>query len=207
MANAVLAEPVSLALPVVDAFELDDVHRAVLRPDELLADREGRPRRLPRFFFEVDSWQTALNTRLTEHFELWEFMGVDVREAQPLRIFPRYVPCGVTLLAAHLEVFRQAVETYVRIAANGGYRSPGHRLNQHASAHCWGSAANIYRIGDDHLDNEEMIQRYSRMIARLLPGAWIRPYGHEAGFADDHLHIDIGYVLVSPHDAPGDRRT
>jgi hypothetical protein len=206
MANA-LIEPSALTLPLVDGFDLDDMHRRILRPDELMLDRYGRARRLPRFFFEVDSWQTALTTRLTEHFELWDFMGVDVREAQPLRIFPRYVPCAVTLLAAQLEVFRQAVNTYVRIAANGGYRSPGHKLNKHASTHCWASAVNIYSIGDDFLDSEDTIDRYSKLVARLLPGAWVRPYGHEIGMADDHLHIDMGYVLVSPHDAPGDRRS
>jgi hypothetical protein len=206
MAKA-LTETATLPLPVVDALALPDAHRRIMRPDDLLQDRQGRARRLPRFFYEVDSWQTALETQLTENFMLWEFMGVDVREAQALRIFPRYVPCAVTLLAVHLEVLRQAVSTYVRVAANGGYRSPGHRLNPHASTHSWGTAANIYRVGDDYLDHEEVIRDYSRLANRLLPGAWIRPYGHEVGMADDHLHIDIGYVLVTPHDAADDRRT
>jgi hypothetical protein len=29
---------------------------------------------------------------------------------------------------------------------------------------------------------------------------WVRPYGHEDGQADDHLHIDIGYTLFDPVD-------
>jgi hypothetical protein len=203
----IVSDPGILALPIVDAFGLDATRRAILRPDELLLDRAGRTRRLPRFFYEVDSWQTAVETPLTEHFQLWELMGVDVREARPLRIYPRYVPCAVTLLAAHLELLRGAVGTFVHVAANGGYRSPAHRLTDHASVHCWGSAANIYRIGDDWLDTEDKIERYTRLANRFLPGAWIRPYGHDKGQADDHLHIDLGYVVVTPHEAPSDQRS
>ncbi len=205
MANVIATESGLLALPIVDAFSLDDTRRAILRPDELLFDRERRARRLPRFFYEVDSWQTALETPLTDHFGLWEFMGVDVREAQPLRIFPRYIPYAVTLLVAHLELLRQALATFIHIAANGGYRSPAHRLTDHASLHCWGVAANIYRIGADFLDTEEKIERYTRIANRVLPHAWVRPFGHDQGMADDHLHIDIGYVLVTPRHAASDR--
>ena len=109
-----------LPLPLVDAAELDEEHRQVLRPDEWLEDRDGIAHQLPRWFYEVDSWDTATKMRVTEHFTLHEFMGVDVREAQAVRVFPRYVPTAVTLLAAHLELLRQAVGTYVWIAANGG---------------------------------------------------------------------------------------
>ena len=204
MASPIVTEAAPLTLPIVDALDLDETRRAILKPDELLLDRSGRARRLPRFFYEVESWQAALETRVTEHFQLWEFMGVDVREAQPLRIFPRYIPCAVTLLAAHLELLRQTLGTFLHVAANGGYRSPAHRLTDHASVHCWGAAANIYRIGDDFLDSEEKIDRYSRSANRVLPGVWVRPYGREKGLADDHLHIDLGYVLVTPREAPSD---
>lgn len=190
-----------LPLPLIDATELDPVRRKLLRPDELMEDKQGRTRRLPRYFYEVDSWQTALNTQITEHFTLSELMGVDLREARTLRLFPRYVPCTVALLAAHLELLRQEVKTFVHIAANGGYRSPRHELSTHASTHCWGTAANIYRIGDEWLDTQEHIEKYARLVSRLLPSVWIRPYGHAAGEADDHLHIDLGYVLLTPHDA------
>src|SRR5262245_50928573 len=136
----IVAEAGQLALAVVEAFELDSTSRAIMRPDEMLLDRHARARRLHHFIYQVDSWQTALESSVTEHFELWEFMGVDLREAQPIRIYPRYVPCAVSLLAAHLELFRGAVGTFVHVAANGGYRSPAHRLTDHASVHCWGSA-------------------------------------------------------------------
>jgi hypothetical protein len=195
----------TLPLPVVDGLALADQHRRVLRPDELLADREGRARRLPRFFYEVDSWQTAQKVQLTEHFTLWEFLTVDVREVEPLRTFPRYVPCAVTSLATHLQLLREAVGTFIHIAANGGYRSPTHALTDSASPHCWGTAANIYRIGDDYLDTQEKIERYARVADKRIPGSWTRPYGTEKGFADDHLHIDLGYMLVVPREAPSEQ--
>jgi hypothetical protein len=193
-----------LPLAVVDARSLGPELRRVLRPGELLADREGRLRRLPSFFFEVPSWQTARETYLSPHFALWEFISVDVREAEAQRGFPRYVPCAVTLLAAHLEVFRERVKTYVRIAANGGYRTPAHVLSTHASAHCWGTAANVYRVGDEYVDDQEKVDRFGAIATRALPALWARPYGHGVGFADDHLHLDIGYVTLVPRDAPGE---
>jgi hypothetical protein len=193
-----------LPLAVVDARALGPELRRVLRPGELLADREGRLRRLPSFFYEVPSWQTARETYLSPHFALWEFISVDVREAEAQRGFPRYVPCAVTLLAAHLEVFRERVKTYVRIAANGGYRTPAHVLSTHASAHCWGTAANVYRVGDEYVDDQEKVDRFGAIATRALPALWARPYGHGVGFADDHLHLDIGYVTLVPRDAPGE---
>lgn len=200
-----MSNSVALPLPVVDGLELDERHQRALCPDQIIRDRRGRLRRLPRFFYEVDSWQTAQSVDLTEHFALWEFLTVDVREAEPLRTFPRYVPCAVTALAVHLELLREATGTFIHIAANGGYRSPGHGLTDGASAHCWGTAANIYRIGDDYLDTQEKIERYARMAEKRIPGVWTRPYGHEKGFADDHLHLDVGYMLLVPHGAPSER--
>jgi hypothetical protein len=200
-------DPGTLPLPIVDALELDATRRRILRPGEMMRDRAGRVRRLPRYFYEVDSWQTAVQLQLAEHFTLSEFLGVDVREAQPLRLFPRYVPCAVTLLAASLELVRQAVGTLIYIAANGGYRSPEHRLTDHASTHCWGIAANIYRVGDEYLDSQDRIERFGRLITQVLPSAWVRPYGHGKGEADDHLHVDLGYTVTTPRNASSEERT
>jgi hypothetical protein len=194
----------SISLRLVDGRDLKEEVRSVLRPGDLLPDREGRARRLPRYFYEVPSWEAALETQLTPHFGLWEFIDVDVREAEPMRGFPRYVPCAIALLATHLEVFREKVGTVVRIAANGGYRSPGHRLCRIATPHSWGTAANIYRIGDDLMDERERIERYSELARGLLPGVWSRPYGAGEGFAFDHVHLDLGFATVVPHDAPGE---
>lgn len=194
----------SLSLRVVDGVELDEAYRAVLRPGETVPDREGRARRLPRYFYEVPSWEAALETRLTPHFGLWELLDVDVREAEAMRTFPRYVPCAITLLATHLQVFREKVGKVVRIAANGGYRSPGHALNRSASVHSWATAANIYRVGDELMDSRERIEKYTHLARRVLPGIWTRPYGGGEGFAFDHVHLDLGYATVVPHGAPGE---
>ena len=168
-----------LPLPLVHAHELSDQARQVLRPGETLQDRCGISRTLPSSFLRVDSWSQALETPL-------------------MRTFPRYVPCAVVLLAGALELFRQEVGTYVHVAANGGYRSPAHALSRHASRHCWGTAANIYRIGDTWLDSREEIEKYADIARRVIPGVWIRPYGPEDGQADDHLHLDIGYTVFEP---------
>jgi hypothetical protein len=185
-------------LTPVDALELPDEYRRVLRPGEELEDRNGIHHSLPRWFLRVDSWQEAMDTRLTEDFMLWEFIGVDVREAPELRSFPRYVPCAVLMLATALQLFRNAVGTYVHIAANGGYRSPGHGLTRHASRHCWGTAANIYRVGDDWLESRALIDKYAAIARRTVPGVWIRPTGEADGQADDHLHLDLGYTATEP---------
>ena len=187
------------ALKIVDACALDEGYRKLLRPGEVLTDREGRARRLPRFFYEVDSWQTALDIKLTPHFSLWEFVNIDLREAERIRAFPRYVPCAVSLTAAYLELFRERVGTYVHIAANGGYRSPSHELTTHASTHNWATAANIYRVGGDYMDTKESIERYAQIAASVMPSAWARPFGYSHGFTMDHLHVDLGYVTVVPH--------
>jgi hypothetical protein len=193
--------PAGLPLAVVDATTLDADVRGILRPGDTLEDADGRGCVLPRWFYRVESWEQARELMLTPHFALWELITVDVREARPQVGFPRYVPCAITLLAAHLEVVRELAGTYVHIAANGGYRSPAHRLTRHATPHCWGTAANIYRIGDDYLDTPERIGRYAEAVRRALPGVWVRPWGAGPGQADDHLHIDLGHVLAMPREA------
>jgi hypothetical protein len=198
-----MAEP---ALEVVDGTKLDSALRRILRPGELMRGRDGRLRRLPRFFYRVPSWEAALETPLTPHFQLWEMMDVDVREVPRLRSeWPRYLPCAVSLLASFLELLRREVDTYVHVAANGGYRSPAHRLSTHASPHCWGTAANLYRVGDDWLDDERTIARYARVARRLNPGVYVRPWGSGVGEADDHLHLDLGWTVMVPHGVAGER--
>ncbi|CAN5627327.1 hypothetical protein BH23GEM6_BH23GEM6_03660 [soil metagenome] len=191
-------------LELVDGCLLDEDVRAGLRPDAVMMDREGVGRRLPRYFYEVPSWQTARDLRLSDNFALWEFLNVDVRESEVMRRFPRYVPCAVTLLAAHLELFRREIGTVVHISANGGYRTPSHALTSQSSPHCWGTAVNIYKIGDQMLGERDQIEKYGELARKLLPGVWTRPYGHGVGETDDHLHIDLGFVTLVPHDAPGE---
>lgn len=187
-------------LQVVDGLVLPDKLRRLLRPGRLVRGRDGLVRRLPRWFYEIPSWNVALETSLTPHFKLWEFLDVDVREHELLRVSgPRYVPLAVTLLAGALEAFRQEVNTYVHIAANGGYRSPAHRLAGYPSVHSWGGAVNLYRVGDDWLDDEKSITRYGEIARSVFPAFRVFPYGHGVGETDDHLHLDVGYAVVAPH--------
>jgi hypothetical protein len=192
----------TLPLRIVDGLQLSASHQSLLMPDKIVRDFQSRKRRLPRFFYAVDSWPAAVDTRLTPHFALWEFMTVDLHEPEPLRRFPRYVPCAVSMLAAHLELFRLEVGVPVHIAANGGYRSPSHGRSTVGSAHSWATAANIYRIGDQYVDERETIERYASIATNLLPVIRVKPYGPAPAFADDHLHLDIGYVRAVPAEAP-----
>ena len=200
-----MPEPAFPALKLVDGLALPEALRQVHRPGETVPGEDGHRRELPRFFYEVPSWKMAVETNLTEHFSLYEFVSVDVREHPVARAWPRYVPCAVTLLAAHLEVLRCAFGERLLIAANGGYRSPAHGVDagRPLSPHHWGTAVDLYRVGDAYLEQEAAIARYRARIQSLLPGAWLRPYGEDAGAADDHLHLDLGYTLSVPRTAPG----
>jgi len=96
--------PETQLLKVVDAFDLDDELRSLLRPGEMVRDAQGRRHRLPRYFYEVESHEAARKMRLTPHFGLNEFTFVDLKEATRLQQFPRYVPCAVRLLAFYLDI-------------------------------------------------------------------------------------------------------
>lgn len=192
-----------LPLAVVDGRALGEEYRALLRPGDEVTCADGAARQLPRYFYQVDSWAQALELRLTANFSLWEFIDVDLYEPDLLRQYPRYVPCAVTALAAHLEVLRSEVSTTVHISANGGYRSPAHRRSSAGSPHAWATAANVYRIGGDYMDTRDRIERINALAARVLPGAFTRPFGPHAREVDDHVHLDLGYVVANPHKQTG----
>ena len=182
----------------VDGLTLSAEHRAVLRPGEAVADEQGAIHHLPRFFFQVRSWEEAHALRVATHFALSELMTVDSREA-PLLLgaFPHHVPCAILALARYLEDFRREVDAPVFVGANGGYRSPAHRSNQgRVSLHNWGTAADIYRVGDTYLDDEKSITRYGEIAAAL--GAEVRVRAYKEG--DDHLQVDLGYLTVVPRE-------
>jgi len=193
-----VGEAYKFPLRVVDGARLEKPLRDALLPGRIVYDDDGNPHLLPRFFYEIPSWEAAMSTQLAPSFALWEFIQTDVREAAPLRGFPRYVPCAITLLALCLERFREAAGTFVHIAANGGYRSPRHALSVNATTHSWGTAVNIYRIGDVFLDDREAIERYAALARQTLPGVWTRPFGSQRGHTDDHLHLDFGFVTAIP---------
>ncbi len=193
-------------LKVVDAFDLDDELRAILKPGEMIRDAQGRRHRLPRYFYEVPSHEVAFSTRLTNHFALNEFILTDLKEAPRLQEYPRYLPCAVRLLAFYLQQFRAAAGASVHIAVNGGYRSPSHKLSQNASSHMWGTAADIYRIGSNILKTKEAIEKYNEIAEELSDEIRVLPYGHVTGKeADDHVHIDLGYVTLIPREISEDR--
>ena len=193
-------------LKVVDAFDLDDELRSLLKPGEMVRDAEGRRHRLPRYFYEVPSHEASLAVRLTPHFGLNEFILVDLREAPRLQQFPRYLPCASRLLAFYLEQFRAAAGASVHIAVNGGYRSPAHKMSHDASPHMWGTAADVYRIGTTILRTRESIDRYNDVAEDLSDDVSVLPYGHVTGAnADDHVHVDLGYLTMVPRAISEDR--
>ena len=186
-------------LHAVDGFDLPQEYRGLLRPGEAETDFQGNIHRLPRFFYEIGSWQEAHEIRLAPHFTLAELMLVDCREARLLlNQFPHYVPCAIVLLARFLEDFRREVDAPVFISANGGYRSPAHQIAGAKSVHTWGTGADIYRIGDTWLNDAKSIQKLGSVAASLSPAVCVRPFGPKPGQTDDHLHIDLGFVSLTP---------
>jgi hypothetical protein len=188
-------------LRAIDGLRLTEEYRALLRPGESEAGVNGTVHRLPRFFYEIASWEEAHEVRLAPHFTLAELMLVDCREARRLLSqFPHYVPCAILLLARFLEDFRREVDAPVFISANGGYRSPAHQIGGAKSVHAWGTAANIYRVGDTFLSDARSIQKYRTIAASLGPAVFVRPFGQEEGQTSDHLHIDLGYARLIPRE-------
>ncbi len=178
----------SVPLKIVDGLQLSEAHRAALRPGEIL---DGRS--LPRFFYEVESWEQAKATQLTAHFALSELMIVDYRECDLLlREFPHYVPCAVSILARYLEELRQRVEAPIHIAANGGYRSPAHAIAP--GIHAWATAADICRIGTTWIDTPADIEKYGAIAAAIGQEVWVSSPAE----SDDHLHVDLRHVVCEP---------
>lgn len=204
MSSSVATEP--QGLKVVDAFDLDDELRTILKPGEMVRDEQGRRHRLPRYFYEIPSHEAAMATRLTAHFGINEFLLNDLKEATRLQQFPRYLPCAVRLLAFFLEQFRTACGASIHIAVNGGYRSPSHKLAHGATPHMWGTAADVYRIGTNILKTKDAIEKFNEIAEDLSDDVNVLPYGHVTGRnADDHVHLDIGYVTLIPREISEDR--
>jgi hypothetical protein len=194
------------SIKIVDAFDLDDDLRSLLKPGEMVRDADNRRHRLPRYFYEVPSHEVAMKIRLTPHFGLNEFVLVDLREAPRLQEFPRYIPCAVRVLAFYLEQFRAAAGASVHITVNGGYRSPAHKMSHAATAHMWGTAADVYRIGTTILKTQDLIEKYNDLAEQLTDDITTYPYGHVTGStADDHVHLDLGYITVVPREISEDR--
>lgn len=186
-------------LPIVDGLKLSEEYRALLKPGEIVRDGNQPAHRLPRYFYAVESWQQARETKLTVHFTLSELMSVDCREAPLLlREFPHYVPCTISILARYLETFRERVEAPVCVRVNGGYRSPAHRFSAPLDLHSWGTAVDIYRIGDTWMDSQKNVERYARIAEGIGQEVYAAPFGAGAEETDDHLHLDLGFLHIVP---------
>ena len=98
----------------------------------------------------------------------------------------------------NFEDFRREVDAPIFISANGGYRSPAHQIGGAKSIHAWGTAANIYRIGDTFLSDAKSIEKYGAVAASLSPAVFVRPFGPKRGETNDHLHIDLGFAILTP---------
>jgi hypothetical protein len=192
-------------LKIVDAFDLDPEVRSLLMPQEMAEGKDGRRHQLPRYFYEIPSHEAAREVRLSAHFGLNEFLLVDLKEAERLRSYPRYVPCAVRMLAFYLERLREAAGAPIHLAVNGGYRSPAHKLAVGITPHMWGTAADLYRIGSQILNEKETIEKYNRIVEDISGDLWVMPYGHEIGKTDDHIHLDLGYVSLVPREMSEDR--
>lgn len=191
-------------LKVVDGLDLDPELCGLLRPGAMVEGKDGDAHRLPRYFYEVPSREAAFEVRLTPHFGLNEFLLVDLKEAGRVRAFPRYVPCAVRVLAFYLERLRDALNASVHLAVNGGYRSPAHKLAVGASPHMWGTAADIYKIGNVLVRDQATIETYNRIVEDVSDDLWVMSYGHEIGTTDDHVHLDLGYLTLVPREIAED---
>jgi hypothetical protein len=69
----------------------------------------------------------------------------------------------------------------------------------------WGTAVDLYRVGSVILREQAPIETYNRVAEELTDDWYVMPYGHEIGKADDHLHLDLGYVVVVPREISEDR--
>jgi hypothetical protein len=145
--------------------------------------------------------EEAQETKLTLHFSLAELITVDSREADLLvaGVPALCASARIAILARYLESFRQRVEAPVFVSVNGGYRSPAHRLVPGDAARTTGpAAADIYRVGDTYLDTQSAIEKYAKVAEGIGEEVYVKPYGHDAGQTDDHLHLDLGFVTLVP---------
>ena len=55
------------------------------------------------------------------------------------------------------------------------------------------------------IDTREAFERYAQIARESIPGVRVRAFGSARGEADDHLHLDLGYVVSVPHGLIGAR--
>ena len=60
-------------------------------------------------------------------------------------------------------------------------------------------------MGSVVLRDQNAIETYNRVAEELSDDWWVMPYGHEIGKADDHMHLDLGFVTLVPREISEDR--
>ena len=98
-----------------------------------------------------------------------EILGIDVRaidDATLESLKAEVAERGVVMIRDqalrpedHIDFARRwgGIDVNNYFPANGGYRSPGHALTVHATPHAWGTAVNIFKIGDTMLDQQDVL--------------------------------------------------
>jgi hypothetical protein len=54
-------------------------------------------------------------------------------------------------------------------------------------------------VGDERMDDGERVERHNALARSAVPGVTTRPYGEVPGCVLDHVHLDLGFVTVTPH--------
>lgn len=195
-----LKAPSGVIFDLIDGASSNNKRLQEFRPTEPI--RNGN---LPRFYFAIQKF-SELNTPLTEHFRLIEFIS-DSEISEGL-IFPYFVPAAIVRLAQAMEKLRAKLGNK-SMKLSSGYRSPFHPMYQSdpdkKSAHRYGTGIDIVRVGTltASMDLLEMVNQ-AAFEGEVIPGD--RPsakskFGfeyteslEEMGGVPDHAHLDMGYI-------------
>ena len=147
---------------------------------------DGALHHLPRFFFEVPSWEEA--HRCASRSLCLSELITSIR-AKPICSCtpPSLVPCAILALA-RISRFPPRNGRAGVYHANGGYRLLPTGQSRRV-LHNWGTARTFIASGDIYLNDEKSITRHAS-IARRSARRFLS--GPKDG--DDHLQVDLGYL-------------
>ena len=124
-------------------------------PGGTLCDHAGRARVLPRYFYEMPTWEQA-RARICPPLHALGIHPDRRSRGGPAPRFPAVRPVRNDSAGVRLEQLREAVGTYVHIAANGGYCSPRHSERARRPAQLG--------HGGQHLSNRRHVSRHPEAI-------------------------------------------
>jgi len=195
-----LKAPSGIIFDLVDGASSNNERLKEFRPTQPI--RNGN---LPRFYFAIQKF-SELNTPLTEHFRLIEFISDD--EISRGLLFPYFVPAALIRLAQALEELRTKLGNE-SLKLSSGFRSPFHSMYQRnpdkKSAHRFGTAIDIVRVGSLGA-SMELLETVNKAAFDGVVTPGDRPSGEsslgfeytesveEMGGIPDHAHLDMGYV-------------